>query len=68
MLVFNVGFTNADAVAALNPNMMSVFGQLMILVWGLAFIAVSETLYGAVYVCFGYRHCLCMIPQVLVQV
>ena len=43
LLIFNVGFTNADVVAALNPDMFSTFGQLMILVWGAAFMAAGLT-------------------------
>ena len=38
MLVFNMGFTRAGPIAALNPQVFSVFGQAMILVWGIAFL------------------------------
>lgn len=37
MLFANMGFTSADAIAALNPEMFSTFGQGMVLVWGLAY-------------------------------
>ena len=37
LLVFNAGFSNADAIAAPNPAMFSTFGQVMVLVWGVAF-------------------------------
>ena len=43
LLVFNVGFTHADAIAAPNPEMFSVFGQIMVLIWGCAFIAAGLT-------------------------
>lgn len=38
MLLFNLGFTRASEIAALNPEVFSVFGQAMILVWGVAFL------------------------------
>jgi len=41
LLVVNVAFYNSQAVADLNPNMFSPFGQLMVLVWGLAYLAVG---------------------------
>lgn len=39
ILVFNLGFTNRQNIANLNPNMMSPYGQLMIIVWGLTYLA-----------------------------
>lgn len=39
MLLVNIGFTNSKAVATLNPEMFSPFGQLMVLVWGAAYLA-----------------------------
>ena len=36
MLVVNMGFSQAQAVAAPNPGMFSPFGQVLVLVWGLA--------------------------------
>eukprot|EP00977_Amphora_coffeiformis_P013490 scaffold3571_cov176-Amphora_coffeaeformis.AAC.6 len=41
LLAVNLGFSNAGAIAAMNPNMFSPFGQLMVLVWGLAYLAVG---------------------------
>ena len=41
LLNVNLGFYNAEAVADLNRNMFSPFGQLMVLVWGLAYLAVG---------------------------
>ena len=41
LLSVNLGFYNAEAVADLNRNMFSPFGQLMVLVWGLAYLAVG---------------------------
>ena len=38
MLLFNLGFTRAGAIAAFNPQVFSEFGQAMILVWGIAFL------------------------------
>jgi len=38
ILFFNLGFTRAEEIAALNPQVFSEFGQAMILVWGLAFL------------------------------
>ena len=38
MLVFNVGFTRTEPIEVLNPQVFSVFGQVMILVWGVAFL------------------------------
>ena len=43
LLAFNLGFTRADALAQPNPGVFSPFGQLMILVWGLAFLFAGET-------------------------
>lgn len=37
ILTFNVLFFRADAIAALGPGMFSRFGQLMVLVWGVAY-------------------------------
>lgn len=42
LLIVNVGFFEAEALADLNPNMFSPFGQLMVLVWGLAYLAVGH--------------------------
>lgn len=42
ILVFNLGFTNADGLAALNPGAFSPFGQFMILVWGLLVFLVGQ--------------------------
>uniref|UniRef100_A0A6T8KVS3 Uncharacterized protein n=1 Tax=Proboscia inermis TaxID=420281 RepID=A0A6T8KVS3_9STRA len=39
VLVFNAGFSMADELAEPNPGVFSVHGQVMILVWGLTFIA-----------------------------
>ena len=38
-LIFNVGFTESQAISDLDPNMWSPFGQLMVLVWGGVFLA-----------------------------
>lgn len=43
MLAFNVGFTRADAIATLDPEMFSLFGQLMILVWAVVFAAAGSS-------------------------
>ena len=42
ILVFNLGFTRADALAQPNPNVFSPFGQLMVLVWGIAFLLAGQ--------------------------
>ncbi len=39
IIIFNMGFTNSDAIAALDPSIFSWFGQLMILIWGVVFLA-----------------------------
>ena len=43
LLAFNVFFTRAAALAALDANCFSPFGQMMILVWGLAFLMAGLT-------------------------
>jgi hypothetical protein len=62
ILVFNAGFTNAEALAAPNPAMFSPFGQLMVLVWGLAFAAagLSEDASPAVWAVFALEK-LCYV-------
>jgi hypothetical protein len=40
-LLFNLGLTKADAIAELDPDAFSLFGQVMILVWGLAYLVVG---------------------------
>ena len=42
VLIFTKGFTN-DAIPETDPVVMSYFGLLMIMVWGLAFIAVAKS-------------------------
>ena len=39
ILLFNNGFKSSEALAAPNSNMFSPFGQGMVLVWGVAFMA-----------------------------
>lgn len=41
VLIFTKGFTN-DVIPQTDPVVMSYFGLLMIMVWGLAFIAVAR--------------------------
>ena len=43
ILVFNLGFTHADALAAPNAAVFSPFGQVMVLVWGIAFLLAGLT-------------------------
>ena len=47
ILVFNCGFSNAPALAALDAEMFSAFGQLMVVVWAVAFYAAGVTDVGA---------------------
>jgi hypothetical protein len=54
MLVFNVGFTRWDAIAALDSNVFSLFGQAMILVWGIAFLAAGLSDDGKSLVWFAF--------------
>ena len=42
LLIFSKGFTN-EVIPATDPNVMSYFGLLMIMVWGLGYIAVAKT-------------------------
>lgn len=42
VLIFTKGFTN-DVIPETDPEVMSYFGLLMIMVWGAAFIAVSKS-------------------------
>ncbi|KQC33233.1 hypothetical protein AAU57_07820 [Nonlabens sp. YIK11] len=42
LLIFSKGFTN-DVIPQTDPAVMSHFGLLMIMVWGLAYIAISKT-------------------------
>ena len=39
ILLFNVGFTKWEPITELDPNMWSMFGQMMVLIWGAVFIA-----------------------------
>jgi hypothetical protein len=39
ILAFNVGFQRSSAIASLDANVFSPFGQAMVLVWGCAFLA-----------------------------
>jgi len=39
ILFFNGFFTNSNFIAELEPDMFSPFGQLVVLVWGLCFLA-----------------------------
>ena len=48
LLAFNGCFTNAAAIAEGNPDMFSPFGQLMILVWGLVFLAAGLSEAGSI--------------------
>jgi len=43
MLLVNMGFTRTRQVASLNPDMFSPFGQVMVLVWGAAFLAAGAS-------------------------
>ena len=42
MLAFNVGFTEWEPIAALDENVFSHHGQIMVLVWGLAYLAAGS--------------------------
>eukprot|EP00980_Cylindrotheca_fusiformis_P002592 scaffold612_cov98-Cylindrotheca_fusiformis.AAC.6 len=39
VLVFNVGFTQSEAISELDPNLWTSLGQLLVLVWGVAYVA-----------------------------
>ena len=47
ILVVNCGFSNAPAIASLNAEMFSTFGQLMVVVWAVAFYAAGVADVGA---------------------
>mmetsp|Transcript_136881 Transcript_136881/g.437927 ORF Transcript_136881/g.437927 Transcript_136881/m.437927 type:complete len:140 (-) Transcript_136881:487-906(-) len=51
MLVVNLGFRNADAIAALNPDMFSAFGQGMVVIWGATYLAAGIAEAGAAVWC-----------------
>ena len=54
LLAFNVGFTMWEPIAALDPNVFSHHGQLMILVWGLAFAAAGVSDDGSSRIWFAF--------------
>ena len=43
ILVTNALFTRSDDFAAYNPAIFGAFGQLMIVVWGLAYVAAGHS-------------------------
>ena len=54
ILLFNVGLTQWEPIAALDPNVFSHHGQLMILVWGLAFAAAGISDDGSSRIWFAF--------------
>lgn len=54
ILLFNVGLTRWEPIAALDPNVFSHHGQLMILVWGLAFAAAGISDDGSSRIWFAF--------------
>ena len=54
ILLFNVGLTQWEPIAALDPNVFSHHGQLMILVWGLAFAAAGVSDDGSSRIWFAF--------------
>jgi hypothetical protein len=66
ILTFNLGFTTASTLADINPNMFSFFGQLMVVVWGIVFIAAGKTRAGpAVWGAFAIEK-LCYVAGWLI--
>ena len=54
MLLFNLGFTRSKQIASLDPELMSIPGQFLILVWGAAYYAVgSDDNTGSIWLVFA---------------
>ena len=54
ILLFNVGLTRWEPIVALDPNVFSHHGQLMIFVWGLAFAAAGISDDGSSRIWFAF--------------
>lgn len=54
ILIFNLGFTRADALAKPNSNVFSPFGQLIILVWGVAFLLAGQQASSSGYIWWAF--------------
>ena len=58
ILLFNVGFARAQAIKELDADCFSTPGQLMVLIWGVAFLCTGLSDHAPLPLLWG-GHCSC---------